>query len=148
MKVPFDREKAAQFLIVAWVKEWNIQTYMHAINAKDVPYAEMHSMYPWMPSQENIHLYFKNVKIRPWVAMAMKGINDRLFDAKDNAARLALAGIVENWNSAGAKPGFSHKDALKERRESIRLHRQTAAGHAVANESARRSSGHHWNVIK
>jgi hypothetical protein len=145
---PFDRKKAAEYFIVAWVKDWRIRTYLEAIGAGEVNFDDVHELYPWMPSGRNVHRIIKNSAIKPWTAFAMKAINDKLYDAKDNKARLALAKQVENWDSAGVKVGTIHKQDLYERKKEIISHRQRALEHKVSVELMRRGSGKHWNVVK
>jgi Fe-S cluster biosynthesis and repair protein YggX len=145
---PFDRKKAAEFFIVAWVKDWKMLTYLEVIGAKNVNYDDVHELYPWMPEGKNIHRIISNSAIKPWTAFAMKAINDKLFDAKDNKQRLALAKLIENWDSTGAVNGFSHNEAVKERTKEIRHMKQRAFEHKVSVELMRRGRGHHWNVVK
>lgn len=145
---PFDRKKAAEYFIVAWVKDWRMHTYLEAIGAKNVNFDDVHDLYPWMPAQDNLNRLLKNSAIKPWVAYSMKVINDKLFDAKDNKARLALAKHIENWNSVGAKAGTIHKQYLNERRQGMIHYQQKALEHKVSVELMRRGSGNHWNVVK
>jgi hypothetical protein len=145
---PFDRKKAAEYLIVAWVKGWRIWTYLEAIGAMDVNFDDVHELYPWMPAEDCLHMYYKNAAIKPWVSLSMRSINDKLYDAKDNKARLALAKQVENWDSAGVKVGTIHKQDLYERKKEMISHRQRALEHKVSVELMRRGSGKHWNVVK
>ena len=145
---PFDRKKAAEYLVVAWVKDWRIRTYLDAIGAGKTNFDDIHDMYPWMPAHDNLHRYIKNSAVRPWVAFAMRAINNKLFDAKDDKARLALAKQIEHWDSTGATAGYAHKEAERERRRAIIQHRQTGLGHKASVEAMRRGSGTHWNVVK
>lgn len=145
---PFDKKKAAEYLVVAWVKDWRIRTYLDAIGAGKINFDDIHDMYPWMPAQDHLHRYIKNSAVRPWVAFAMRAINDKLFDAKDDKARLALAKQIETWDSTGAMYGHSHKEAERERRNAARQNRQRGLEHRASVDLMRRGSGHHWNVVK
>ena len=145
---PFDRKKAAEYLVVAWVKDWRISTYLNAIGVRGMNFEDIHDLYPWMPAHDHLHRYIKNSAVRPWVAFAMRTINDKLFDAKDDKVRLALAKQIEHWDSAGATAGYAHKEAEKERRKAALQHRQTGLSHKVSVETMRRGSGTHWNVCK
>jgi hypothetical protein len=145
---PFDRKKAAEYLVVAWVKDWRMWTYLKAINAWDVRFEDIHDMYPWMPAHDHLNRYMKNAAIRPWVAFSMKAINDKLFDAEDNKARLALASRIEKWNSLGATNGFAHKEAEKERVKDRKQYKRAGFEHKLSMELMRKGSGHHWNIVK
>ena len=144
----FDRQKAAEYLVVAWVKGWRIHTYLEAIGAREMDYDKVHDLYPWMPAKDNLHMYYKNVAIKPWVSLSMRVINDKLHDAKDNKARLALAKQIERWDATGAKSGTVHNKDQNERTHEMRVHRQRALEHKVSVELMRRGSGSHWNVVK
>lgn len=146
--IPFDRKKAAEYLVVAWVKDWRMWTYLKAINAWDIPFEDIHGMYPWMPAHDHLNRYMKNSAIRPWVAFSMKAINDKLFDTEDNKVRLSLASRIENWNSLGATNGYAHKEAEKERAKDRKRIRQAGFEHKLSVELMRRGNGHHWNVVK
>jgi hypothetical protein len=144
---PFDKEKAAQYFIVAWVKNWSIYTYIGAIGVKDMDYGKIYDLYPWMPDEKNKHYYFKT-EIRPWCALAMSEINNKLWDINDNAKRLALAKRIENWDSSGVKPTTRHIKDTQEHKKDMRETRQSGLAHKVSMETMRRGGGHHWNVVK
>ena len=144
---PFDKEKAAQYFIVAWVKNWSIYTYLGAIGVQDMDYTKIYDLYPWMPDEANKHYYFKT-EIRPWCALAMSVINNKLWDINDNTKRLALAKRVENWDSSGVKPTTRHVKDTQEHKKDMRETRQSGLAHKVSMETMRRGGGHHWNVVK
>jgi hypothetical protein len=143
---PFDKKKAAEFYIVAWVKDWRFHTYLEAINAKDIKYEDVHKHYPWMP--DITHFYFKDQMIRAWTGMAMRAINNKLWDTDDNKKRLSLAKQVESWISDDVKQSTAEKKDGYERRKAQMQNRQSALGYKASVETMRRGSGHHWNVVK
>jgi len=146
MKDAFDKKKAAEFYIVAWVKDWRLHTYLSAINAKDIRYEDVHKHYPWMP--DKTHFYFKDQMIRAWTGMAMRSINNKLWDTDDNKKRLSLAKQIENWTSDVVKKSTSERrDAYEIRKHKIQR-RQTGLGYKASVETMRRGSGTHWNVVK
>jgi hypothetical protein len=144
---PFDKEKASQYFIVAWVKNWKIYTYIQAIGVGDVAYDKIYDVYSWMPDAKNKHYYF-NGDVRAWCALAMRSINDKLWDTDDNAKRLALAKRIENWDSAGVKQSARHIKDVQEHTIDRRKARLTGLGHKVSVETMRRGNGHHWGVVK
>lgn len=143
---PFDKNKAAEFYIVAWVKDWRFHTYLEAIGAKDIKYEDVHTHYPWMP--DNTHFYFKDQMIRAWTGMAMRAINNRLWDTDDNKKRLSLAKQIENWTSDTVIQSTSERQDLYEHRKALMQNRQIGLGHKASIETMRRGNGHHWNVVK
>jgi len=142
----FSKDKAAQYYIVAWVKDWRIQTYMQAIGAEGLPYAEIHTLYPWLPTQKDSHMYFKNCLIRAWTSKAMKVINDKLWDTDDNKKRLQLAKHVELWDSTGVKAGTIHQQDVNERRLALAHNRQSGMGHKVSVSLMRKANN--WGTVK
>jgi hypothetical protein len=144
----FDREKAAQYFIVAWVKNWKLQTYLSAVGASSMDYYKICELYPWMPSGKNVHYYFKNTDVRAWCAIAMRSINDKLWDTDDNAKRLALSKRVEHWDSSGVKQTTRHAKDTKEHRLDMLETRQSGLAHKMSMETMRRGGGHHWSVVK
>jgi len=150
---PFGKEKAAQYFIVAWVKNWSLRTYIGAVMKYGSDYEKIHDLYPWMPDAKNVHYYFKT-EVRPWCALAMSEINNKLWDIADEDKRLAmpkflaLAKRVENWDSTGVKQSARHIKEAKEHTQDMRKTRQSGLAHKVSMETMRRGSGHHWNVVK
>ena len=143
---PFDKNKAAKFFVVAWVKDWRFHTYLEAIGAKDIKYEDVHTHYPWMP--DKTHFYFKDQMIRAWTGMAMRAINNRLWDTDDNKKRLSLANQIENWTSDKVDKTTTERKDVYERRKTLMQNRQTGLGHKASMETMRRGSGTHWNVVK
>ena len=106
-----------------------------------------------MPDAKNVHYYFKT-DVRPWCALAMSAINNKLWDIADEDKRLAmpkllvLAKRVENWDSTGVKQSARHVKDNKEHTRDMRETRQSGLAHKVSMETMRRGGGHHWNVVK
>jgi hypothetical protein len=143
---PFDKKKAAEFYIVAWVKDWRFHTYLAAINAKDIRFEDVHKRYPWMP--DKTHFYFKDQMIRAWTGMAMRPINNKLWDTDDNKKRLSLAKQVEHWTADKVNQSTAEKHDAYERRRYLMQDRQTILSNKVSVETMRKGNGHHWNVVK
>ena len=143
----FDKEKAAQYFIVGWVKNWKIYTYITAIGVGDMDYKKIHDVYPWMPTKDDMHYYFKT-DVRAWCALAMRSINDKLWDTDNNKKRLSLAKRVEHWDSTGTKQSTSHRKDVREHRIDMRNARLTGLGHKASVDAMRRGSGTHWRVVK
>lgn len=150
---PFGKEKAAQYFIVAWVKNWSLRTYLSAVAKHDIEYEKIYDLYPWMPDAKNIHYYFKT-DVRPWCALAMSEINNKLWDIADEDKRLAMPKLlalskrVENWDSTGVKQSARHVNDNREHTRDMRETRQAGLAHKVSMETMRRGGGHHWNVVK
>ena len=142
----FDKKKAAEFFVVAWVKDWRFHTYLEAINAIEIRYKDVHKHYPWMPDET--HFYYQDQMIRAWTGMAMRSINNRLWDTNDNKKRLSLAKQIENWTSDKVDQTTTEKQDYRDHKKALMQNRQSGLGHKVSVETMRRGSGHHWNVCK
>ena len=153
MGTPFSRAKAAEYFVVAWVKDWRFSTYLNAIGAGDLSVEEVHRLYPWMPRPEN-HFYVNKKRsplIRGYAARVMRSINDRLWDAKTVQERLAIAKKVEQYvvdvDMGNLNRASEREDGL-ERRRSRWTETASNLSHDVSVELMRRGSGSHWNVVK
>ena len=142
----FDRKKAAEFFVVAWVKDWQIQTYLEAIGAKGKPIEEITSAYPWMPSKMNY--YRSAVYIRSIMSRYMRPINDALWDTKDDMAKLKFAKKISEWVSDKYIETKYDKEKRQELNKSYQAMAMTTTVNAMEIEKRRKSSGHHWNVCK
>ena len=80
--------------------------------------------------------------------MAMRAINNKLWDTDDNKKRLSLAKQIENWTSDKVDQTTSEKQDYRERKKALMQNRQTGLGHKASVETMRRGSGTHWNVVK
>lgn len=142
----FDRKKAAEFFVVAWVKDWSIGTYLDVIGAKTEPIENIVALYPWMPKDQ---IYYKShKKIKTIAARYMRAINDLMWDAKDNKARLLLAQKICNWKSDAYVKTLSDKEREYQMAEAKKQYMVTAISNSLEIEKMRRSSGNHWNVCK
>jgi hypothetical protein len=143
----FDREKAAKYLIVAWVKDWTVLTYLRSINVPThMPISEICSLYPWMP---RVPMYYHHKRhIRPLVARFMAPINNFLWDTSDNAQKLKVAKKIENWVSdAFIKTNLDTKKSYEKYKAKKDLKHQITI-QAIEIDKMRRASGSHWNVCK
>jgi hypothetical protein len=141
-----DRRKAAQYFIVAWVKDWSLLTYLQVL-AEDGPrieFADAHSLYPWLGQWA-----FKGRRrtVRTYLAESNRPLSDALWDAADDRARLALAPQVEafvfNGQSRGyineARKSFYRTDAERTKRSQLEQ---------ASIEDRHRRRGYHWQVCK
>lgn len=144
----FDRKKASEYFIVAWVKDWRMHVYLNAIGARDVPLNEVHDLYPWMPPPSCAVLMAKNSLIRGWVARSMPFINNKLWDTGDPRKRLALAKEVERFTSDMAIVTSQMRQDRREMFCAKRDEQRSQKSHQISVELMRRGSGSHWNVVK
>ena len=84
-----NQEQAAKYFVVAWVKDWSLQTYWRVITEKtDIQWDQAHTLFPWLPDEG---WFIRNSCVRRFLAEAHLVLNDAMWDAKDDKARLALA---------------------------------------------------------
>jgi hypothetical protein len=142
-----DREKAAKYLVVAWVKDWTTLTYLRALNVPIyMPINEICNMYPWMPSDQRYYHHKRH--IRPLVARFMAPINDFLWDTSDNAQKLKIAKKIENWVSDAYIETNYDTEKRDEKNKAKKELRHERTIQALEIEKRLRASGHHWNICK
>lgn len=146
MSEPFSREKAAQYYVVAWVKNWPVRLYLHAVGVGENRFAEVHKIYPWMA--ESITPYIKNMRIKIHTGYYMKPIQDKLFDADTNEQRLKLAKQIEHWVSDAFVANARHKKDTRERYKDRKGYEATMNIYKASVDAMRRGSGHDWNTVK
>ena len=144
----FDKEKAAKYFVVAWVKNWNMWTYLTAIGAFNNDFELIHDIYPWMPSKDEMFFLYKNQDIRAWAARSMKPISDKLWDTEDNLKKLSLAKHIEAWISDKTSASTQHKKDVNERNKDLRKNMQSGFEHKVSVQTMRNGYKTNWNVCK
>ena len=138
------QEQAAKYFIVAWVKDWSLRTYWRVITeTTDTPWEQAHSLFPWLPDAD---WFMRNGWVRVFLADAHKTLNDAMWDAKDDKARLGLAPKVQALQVGQVKklPIAAQED----HKEAMKANRRSRISIAITLESWDRSAGHHWNVCK
>jgi len=146
MDEPFSREKAAQYYIVAWVKNWRIRTYLHSVGLRHTNFEDVHDVYPWMA--KDLHPYLKNMPIKIYSGYYMKPMQDKLFDADTNEQRLQIAEQIEKWTSDAYLANGRHQKDTRERYKDNRDYRATMQIYKASVDQMRRGSGHDWKTVK
>jgi hypothetical protein len=146
MSEPFSREKAAQYYVVAWVKNWSIRMYLSAVGIRGSRFYEVHEIYPWMTP--DIAPYVKNMRIKIYAGYYMKPIQDKLFDADTNEQRLKLAKQIEHWVSDTFVANTRHKKDTRERHKDDQEYRATMTIYKASVDAMRKGNGHDWNTVK
>lgn len=139
----FDQKKAAEYFVVAWVKDWTLRQYYKVImNGTRDDWSEAGGMYPWLP--HDINPFILNISTRGWARTSMRAINDRLWDAKGAKEQLKLAVEIEKWCSLGAKVKLNEA-----RVEANKSSADANACLALKVESRKAmNSNHEWKVCK
>lgn len=141
-----DRRQAAQYFIVAWVKDWSLLTYLQVLadGGPRIAFEDAHALYPWLPGTWGYKL---RRTCRTHLADSNRPLSDALWDAPDDRARLALAPQVEAFVCT-----WQNHDYINEAR---RAAFSTAADmakrrllDAESREDRHRRRGYHWQVCK
>jgi hypothetical protein len=137
-------EEAAKYMIVAWVKDWNLYTYLQVVTGEKKPDVDgAHTRLEWLPTGR---VSFVAKSARRFIADNFPRLNDRLWDAKDNAERLAL------YKQVMHPVGANHKLHIDPARMALRKEngnlRRAYLAEQQSTEAMRKGSGHHWNVCK
>jgi hypothetical protein len=141
-----DRSKAAQYFIVAWVKDWSLLTYLQVLGdgGPRIRFSEAQQFYPWLPG---IRPFIKNHLVRTHLAESNRPLSDALWNAPDNRARLALAPQVEAFVFTRRMAGYI-SEARRETFAALRVADKTRLLIEADVEDQRRNAGHHWKVCK
>jgi hypothetical protein len=141
-----NRQKAAQYFIVAWIKDWRLSAYLDVLadGGPAIRYDQAHHFYRWLPDTEPFERHFT---VRAYLGECNRPLSDALLDARDDLARLALATRVEAFVFTER---FRYSDNLGRtiaRDEQRRLHRN---GLLIQEhrEARQRRRGTHWQVCK
>lgn len=142
-----DLPSAAKYMVVAWVKDWPLLTYLGAV-APGMIASQAHSEFPWLPADAS---WWKDengecVTTRRFMQQAFPITNARLWEASGTAERLAVhveisrlvCGQIVPAASTGAAKRYNH-DALRD---------QTNLLDQMTREAFRRMNGRHWQVCK
>ena len=146
MSDPFSREKAAQYYIVAWVKNWPIRTYLHSVGLRYANFEDVHNIYPWMA--KDLAPYLKNMPVKVYAGYYMKPIQDKLFDANTNEQRLKIAEQIEHWVSDSYVANTRHKKDTRERYNDNRDYRSTMQIYKASVGAMRKGAGRDWKTVK
>lgn len=139
------KEQAAKFFIVAWVKDWSMRTYLDTVGEGErIDWADAHKLFSWMPKDPG--WFIRNTRVRRYAATAMRSLNDKLWDALDNAKKLALHAEVMQWDCGDAVQTMDA--ARREQHKLQKEYRAAMLGVRKSVDEMRRGSGHAWGVVK
>lgn len=98
----FTKEKAVRYFIVAWVKDWNMITYLRTIleigthdKIDEEELAALCQECPFLPKEVYEYLGSNGKRSpRVWVAETYPVLNTKLWDAKSMEERLKLSEVL------------------------------------------------------
>lgn len=138
------QKQAAEYFVVAWVKEWTMSVYLHVIGAGEViPFEQAHALYSWLPKQWP----FRPLSCRTYLAEVNRPLSDALWDAADDRARLALATNIAAFVFTKRHRGY----AMEARRDYARDKATLDKIQFLKQEmkvARQLEGGHHWSVCK
>ena len=139
--------EAAKMLVVAWVKDWGFGTLAKTIAGEDYTAEGLHKSFPFMTGQDWILRkgFGKGISVRRYVADYLPSVNALLWDAKDNEARIALAGRIQCAKCLAGKVTSKEAAELRKAKKVLSVVEQT---NAIAMQVQRRSQRGAWNVCK
>lgn len=131
-------------MIVAWVKDWSLYTYLQVVTGEKKPDIDSaHTQFEWLPTGR---VSFIKKTAKRFIADNFPKLNDRLWDAKDNAARIALHKQV--MRPVGENHKLHIDKARIAARKSSHDYGRMLIAEGASVEAMRRGSGHHWDVVK
>jgi hypothetical protein len=152
----FTVERAAKFLVVAWVKQWDMRALLETLDERggaltNERCADLERAIPFMSG--HAHWYACNhgggVEVRQYVADLFPNLSQALWGAKDNAARLRLAPQIERLRANGGKAARKYSaEEYAERKAAKRAARQTKAYYDMSRAGFKTHGRSAWNVCK
>lgn len=147
----FDSKKAADYLVVAWCKEWPLWQYLNAIMERqlgegDLTQAvnEASAAFPWLTTQ--VHAYKRNT--REFVAGAYPKLNTWLWDRPDDISRLKCSSQIERLRCPDFLRGYVSANDRSELKQSKRVLRQATTSYRASRDAFKTHQRSAWNVCK
>lgn len=147
----FDQKRAAEFLVVAWCKEWTLGEYLDAISEESVQHAlsggrldGLREHFPWLTV--NFHAYSRGT--REYVAAAFPKLSEWLWRQKDDVSRLKAAPQIERLKSPKVLRGYVNAEDRKELKDSYAALRQSSSSYRMSRDSFKTHQRSAWNVCK
>ena len=86
------QEEAAKYMIVAWVKDWNLYTYLKTVTGSAAPdCTEAHKVFEWLPHGK---VQFSKKYVRSYIDDNFPKLSENLWDVASDKDRLALFKMV------------------------------------------------------
>jgi len=140
------KEKAAQYLIVAWVKDWSMQMYFYAIKDGDenLTFGNVNEHYNFLP--KNPTIFIRNIPARRFIADNFKSTNDKLWDCKDKSKMIKFSDDFLSVKIGSGK--LKTMDSVAECKKAESVYRQSVVSFQIDNESRKKSLGTDWKTCK
>jgi hypothetical protein len=151
-----DIDKAAKYLIVAWIKNWRMRTLLDAVDEHGGAVTQervdrIHAQFPFMPNI--IHAYISSkgsgILMRPYVANLSKKLSDALWDTDDNTKKLSYYTYVKTLkaNKLGKMQGLS-KEENAEKTKDLNTYRASVVGYRQSRDIFKLAQGRDWFTVK
>jgi hypothetical protein len=146
----FDRKRAAEYLVVAWCKEWTLGTYLDVIAEENVhndlrgKLEVLTEQFPWLPAA--YAPYHKGV--RDVIAGAYPKLSDWLWSRKTDAERLKCAPQIERLKCHGLQRGYVSAADRAEMVESRQAESAASSSYRLSRAAFKTNQRSAWNVCK
>lgn len=146
----FDRKRAAEYLVVAWCREWKMGVYLDAIAEESVHHNleerldGLIEQFPWLPQRWRVY----QGGTREFVAGAYPKLSEWLWSRADDAARLKCAPQIERLKCPERLAGFVSDEDRREMKKSSRDMGQSTVSYRQSREAFKTHQRSAWNVCK
>ncbi len=149
-------EQGAKYFIVAWVKNWTMRTLINALDGEsgfvsDERLKKLTDQYPFLPSNVNWYICKNGKGLHTKIAMPDidKKLNNALWDAKDNQARLDLHKYVMKMktNKVIHTRKFESKDQI-ENNKALRESKSEYESYKLSRAYFKKCQGRDWFTVK
>lgn len=155
----FDTQRAAEYFVVGWCKDWSMLDYLFTIfeapihkDDKTQRIGEMLSKakenFPWLPA--NLALYVSGTRMRTFVGGSYPKLSGWLFQQESDVARLRCAAQIQRLKPPALKHALRKvADAdRKEMRASSSAMRQAQSSYRLSRDAFKTHQRSAWNVCK
>lgn len=145
----FDQKRAAEFLVVAWCKDWTLGKYLNCV--LECPGEELGQMvdraveaYPWLPTAWRAY----KTPVRVFIGGAYPKLSRWLFSRPDDISRLQCAAQIQRLKHPKK---YAAAVSDPDREEMIASKREEAASRAsyrLSREAFKTNQRSAWSVCK
>lgn len=153
-----DKEKAAGYFLLAWIKEWSMPTLAGIILESGSGHIDpeyLNKNYSFMPQNRDCYFLparrggFSPMYVRKFVADNYPKLNARLWDCNSNEEIMSLKDRVLRLDCPNilAKTKFSKNDKIKNNKI-MANGRAEQKSYEISREIFKKSRGTDWNTVK
>lgn len=147
----FDRKRAAEYLVVAWCRDWKLGDYLDCIaeevGAKhklDEKLPALREAFPWLTDYWGAYTH----SVREFVGSAYPKLSQWLWAQPDDVKRLRCAPQIERLKAPARLNRFVSDEDRKEMKDAARDLGASTVSYRQSREAFKTHQRSAWNVCK